>query len=87
MTWHPRATGKTEEAFDALERFLDYVRSEDAAWNLAFDLLRVYESEDKAYSDGVRRIIGKLDAWNEINWGETELTEESAAFVERMREA
>ena len=79
------ATGRAEEAFDALEGFLDYARSDDHAWNTAFDLLRKNESEDGKYLDGVRTVIGKLDAWNEINWGKTELTEESAAFVERMR--
>lgn len=78
-------SGRTKEAFDAMERFLDYVRSEDSAWNMAFELLEMYESDDKTYLEGVGRIIKKLDAWNEICWGEANLTEQSVAFVERMR--
>lgn len=77
--------GRTGEAFDTMERFLDYVRSENSAWNMSFELLEMYEREDKAYLEGVKRIIGKLDAWNEINLGTTELDERSTAFVERMR--
>ena len=78
-------TGRAKEAFDTMERFLDYVRSENSAWNMSFELLEMYESEDKTYLEGVKRIIGKLDDWNEINLGTTELDERSASFVARMR--
>ena len=80
------ATGKTQEAFQVLERFVDYVRSEDSSWDKALALLDFYESEDEEYLEGVRRIIEKLDAWNEINWGQTVLMDETADFVNRMRE-
>jgi hypothetical protein len=80
------ATGKTQEAIEVVERFVDYVRSEDSSWNKALALLDVYESEDEAYLEGVKRVIQKLDAWNEINWGQTVLMNETAEFVNRMRE-
>ena len=79
------AAGRTKEAFRMLCRFLDYVRSEDRSWDLAFSLLRDYQSEDTDYIEGVRSIIRKLDEWNEINWGTTQLSEESREFVRRYR--
>ena len=78
-------SGRTNAAFGVLERFLDYRRSDPDAWNRVFSILMKYESGDENYTDGVKKIISKLDAWNEINWGTTELSEESAAFVDRMR--
>ena len=79
------AAGRTKEAFRMLCRFLDYVRSEDHSWDLAFSLLRDYQSEDPEYIEGVRTVIRKLDEWNEINWGTTQLSEESREFVRRYR--
>ena len=66
-------------------RFLDYVRSEDHSWDLAFSLLRDYQSKDPEYIEGVYTVIRKLDEWNEINWGTTQHSEESREFVRRYR--
>ena len=78
-------SGRTKEAFRMLARFLDYVRSEERSWNLAFSLLMEYQSKDDDYIDGVHAIIRKLDEWNEINWGTTQLSDESREFVRRYR--
>ena len=42
-------------------------------------------NEDPEYIEGVRTVIRKLDEWNEINWGTTQLSEESREFVRRYR--
>jgi hypothetical protein len=79
------AIGKTQEAIEVVERFVDYVRSEDSSWDKAFALLDAYEREDEVYLEGVKRVIQKFDAWNEINWGQTVLMDQTADFVNRMR--
>ena len=77
--------GNTGRAVQMVEKYLNYVSSDETAWQNAFHLLQSYESSDEMYREGVKTIIEMLDKWNADNMGAIVLDDESQAFVERYR--
>ena len=74
------ATGDRERGFEMIKKYVNYVASDEQAWNKAFELLLFHQSEDGAYLDGVREIFAMLDQWNEENMGAVELDQKAAVF-------
>ena len=68
------STGRTELGLEMVEKYVDYVSSDQNAWQNAFALLEGYEV----------RIAGLLEDWNARNMGGVTLTEANLAFIARM---
>ena len=77
-------TGRTQDALDMVEQYVDYVSSDPETWQTAFDLLEQYEQDTDDYRTGVQYIAWKLDTWNQENMGEITVDEEARAFIARM---
>ena len=76
--------GNTEKAFEMLDKYLDYVASDQDAWNGAFQLMMVHSEDTPEFKDGVIRIYEKLVQWNEENMGFIQLTPTATALVEAI---
>ncbi len=76
-------TGRPEKGIAMVEKYVDYVSSDQAAWQEAFDLLLQYEEDSDIYRGGVRRIAQMLDEWNAGNMGEIVIDENARALIER----
>ena len=67
-----------------VEKYVDYVSSDQNAWQNAFALLEGYETDSEVFRAGVVRIAGLLEDWNARNMGGVTLTEANLAFIARM---
>ena len=67
-----------------VEIYVDYVSSDQNAWQTAFSLLEGYETDSEVFRAGVVRIAGLLEDWNARNMGGVALTEANLAFIARM---
>ena len=76
------STYRTELGFEMAEKYVDYVSSDQSAWQRTFDLLRIYDDGSETFGSGVVHIAEKLDAWNENNLGTIKLNETTVAYVE-----
>ena len=76
--------GNTEKAFEMLDKYLDYVASDQGAWDEAFQLMMVHSEDTPEFKDGVIRIYEKLVQWNEENMGSIQLTSTATALVEAI---
>ena len=79
------ADGRVEQGFEMAEQYVDYVAADFLAWDKTFALLEEYEQDTPEYRAGVVHIADLLDAWNEENMGHIDLSEQTKAFVARMR--
>lgn len=79
------ATGRPDMALEMVEKYVNYVSSDQSAWQNAFALLERYETDTEAFRSGVSRIAGLLEDWNARNMGGVALTEANLAFIARMR--
>ncbi len=78
------STGRTELGLEMVEKYVDYVSSDQNAWQTAFSLLEGYETDAEVFRAGVVRIAGLLEDWNARNMGGVALTEANLAFIARM---
>ena len=78
------STGRTELGLEMVEKYVDYVSSDQNAWQTAFSLLEGYETDSEVFRAGVVRIAGLLEDWNARNMGGVALTEANLAFIARM---
>jgi len=78
------SSGRTEQGMEMLEKYVDYVSSDQSAWQNAFYLLEQYADDTPAYRAGVARIAGLLEEWNAQNMGAITLSEQSMDFIARM---
>lgn len=76
-------TGKTDEAFAMLEKYVNYVSSDSAAWNNVFHMLEQYGQDTEGFTAGVLRLVELLDHWTAENMGEISLDEAAQGFVAR----
>lgn len=76
-------TGRPDEGFAMVEKYVDFVASDVNAWRQAFALLQRFERDDKAYAASVRRLEEKLESWNVSNMGDIALDAETQAFIGR----
>jgi len=80
------STGRTGEGMEMVEKYVNYVSSDQSAWQNSFYLLEQYASDTPPYRAGVARIAGLLEEWNAQNMGAITLSEQSMAFIARMTE-
>ena len=78
-------TGRTELGAAMIEKYVDYVASDQSAWQRAISLLRTYEDDSVVYRSGVARIARKLDDWNANNLGDIQLDERTREFLDAYR--
>lgn len=77
--------GQTERGLEMAEKYTAYTASDSAAWQATFDLLEAYEEDTELFRSGVRRLAEQMDTWNSENLGHVQVSEESMAFLEKMR--
>ena len=75
------ATDRPEQGIEMVEKYVDYVASDQSAWNTAFSLLRAYADDTEAYRSGIERIAQKLETWNEENIGHVEPDDNAKEFL------
>ena len=76
--------GQTEDAIRMLEKYVNYVPSDHATWNAAFNTLMTNVREEQAYVDGVRRIYDMMKQWESENMGTITLDQTVSAFLSYM---
>ena len=74
-------TNRTERAFAMIEKYVDYVSSDESAWQRAFKLLRIYDDGSEQFRSGVIAIAERLDRWNTENMGNITLSEDIQAYI------
>lgn len=77
------STGRTQKGMEMVEKYVDYVSSDPATWNLAFSLLERYDTGDETYRTGVIHIYQLLQNWSTVNMGEIILDETATAYIDR----
>lgn len=78
--------GNTGKAFEMLNKYLDYVASDQDAWNRAFQLLVLHNTNSSEFKDGVLQLYAKLQLWNEEHMGTLQVTPEMASLVNSILE-
>lgn len=73
--------GYEEDGFAMIEKYLNYVSSDQNAWNQAFGILRKHASASDEYCDGLQRVVQLMETWNRDNLGKITLTESDRAFL------
>ena len=74
-------SGRPEQGFAMVEKYVKYVSSDPNAWNRAFALLREYADDSETFRSGVARIAQILETWNAENMGDIQLDEETREFL------
>ena len=64
-----------------IEKYVDYVSSDESAWQRAFKLLRIYDDGSEQFRSGVIAIAERLDRWNTENMGSITLSEDIQAYI------
>lgn len=75
--------GQTDEAFQMIQKYVDYVSSDESAWRDAFSMMMSYEQPTEEYRRQVAAVSQMLDAWNQKNMSNITLEEDTQAFRER----
>ena len=74
-------SGRPEQGIAMIEKYVDYVASDQKAWQQAFDLLQAYTDGSELFRDGVTRLANKMEQWNEENIGNVQVNEEAMEFI------
>ena len=74
-------SGRPEQGFAMVEKYVKYVSSDPNAWNRAFALLREYADDSETFRSGVATIAQILETWNAENMGDIQLDEETREFL------
>lgn len=73
----------TDEAFQMIQKYVDYVSSDASAWQTAFSVMMSYEQPTSEYQQQVAVISQMLEDWNEKNMSNITLDADTQAFRER----
>lgn len=76
--------GNVERAMAMIEKYVSYVSSKNESWQWAFGLMERYEEDSQLFREGVARIAGLMNTWNEQNMGKIELKLNNLVFLNRM---
>ena len=79
-------TDRTEPAVAMVEKYVNYLASDQNAWNLSFEVLLGYENNSEAFRNAVVRIADWRDTWNANNAGHIDLNDQALALIERCRQ-
>ena len=74
-----------EEAVAMVDKYVNYLSSDQNAWDMAFNVLMAYENDSEAFRDGVRRIEAHRQTWNAENVGNITISEEVQQFLEKYK--
>ena len=77
-------TGRSEQGLAMLEKYVDFVASDESKWQQAFDLLQQFDDSTEQYQVGVLRIIQMLDDWNTENLGTITLDDNAQAYIDTV---
>lgn len=66
------------------EKYVNYVSSDQGAWQRTFDLLATYNTGTDTYRAGVARILQLMKDWNAANMGNITLSEANQAFLAEL---
>lgn len=77
-------TERPDMGLEMIEKYVNYVSSDQTAWQRAFQMLEQYDTGTEAYRAGVARIVDLLEEWNARNMGGIVLTEANQAFIARV---
>ena len=78
---------RPEQGIEMVEKYVDYVASDERAWQQAFDLLKAYSDGSEVFRSGVVRVAQKLDTWRAKNPGTIRINETAQAFIAECRSA
>lgn len=78
-------TGRTDRAMEMTVKYVDYVSSDQSAWQRAFDLMLANEEDTEVYRDGVLAAADRLERWNAENMGQIVLSADAQDLIERAR--
>ena len=76
---------RTEQGLAMVEKYVDYVASDQRAWQGAFQLLSNYDDGSEIFRNGVVHIADKLDTWNAEKIGTITLDETATAYIESCK--
>lgn len=76
---------RMEQGIAMVEKYVDYIASDQKAWQTAFQLLQAYDDGSETFHSGVIHIAEKLDTWNSENTGTIALDETAMAFIESCK--
>lgn len=75
--------GDTKNAFAMLEKYVDYVASDERAWNDAFHLLE--RNDDGTYGTETLKLFAMMEAWNAANIGTVTPDDAARVYIDRYR--
>ncbi len=64
-----------------VEKYVDYLSSDQSAWQTSFDLIRTYDDGSETFRSGVIRLAEKLEAWNAYNIGIISLNSDTMNYI------
>lgn len=77
-------TGRVEQALSMGQKYVEYVPSDQEAWDTTFSILIKYEQNDnQVFCSGVLQLVEMMDQWNDTHLGTLVLSEEAASLVTR----
>ena len=75
------STDRMEQGIAMVEKYVDYVASDQRAWQEAFDLLQRYANDSEEFRAGVVRIAQRMGTWNAENRGNIHVNQTAEAFI------
>lgn len=79
-------TDRLEPAFQMIDKYINYIASDEEGWQRAFTLMENYSQNTDEYRKQVLYIADMMDTWNAEHMGTLTLSAESQAFINDLRE-
>ena len=73
--------GDTEQGVAMVEKYVNYVSSDQGAWQRAFYMLQAFAVDTDQYRAGVERIYRMMETWNAENMGQITLNKDNLEFL------
>ena len=76
--------GRTEKAFEMLERYVDYMAADSEAWQSSFELAIQHSEDSQVFRDGIQTLYQSMQDWNQENMGTVTLEPETETIVQAI---
>ena len=76
--------GRTEKAFEMLERYVDYMAADSEAWQSSFELAIQHSEDSQVFRDGIQTLYQSMQNWNQENMGTVTLEPETETIVQAI---
>ena len=73
--------GNTEQGIAMLEKYVNYVSSDQGAWQRTFYMLQAFAVDTDEYRVSVKHIYQLMENWNAENMGQITLTKDNLEFL------